>query len=173
MSDFSNQFHLKSDNIEDAKILLKNANLKGYLIPPVNGWITILVAERAILTQFNKGLLLEFIRTDDALFWGFDLYRDANLISHYDIQDYFEGFKISNERLNFEEFSVELQLDDDKKEALKELFGVDNPDEADGGDYKFAEIIGLENIEWLSFEYADSDLESTSENYPEIFYYEP
>lgn len=44
MSEFSDSYHLRSNNQQDGVDLLRAAGLRGYVFPPENGWVTV-VAE--------------------------------------------------------------------------------------------------------------------------------
>lgn len=173
MSDFSDQLHLKTTQTADALQILSKAGAKGYVFQPTNGWVTFLAQERNKLSAYNEGLLLHFSRTSDFLGWGFTLYEGTELVSEYSIQDYFDGFIINKEQLNFDKLVSVLALDEATQEALNTLFSIDNPEEAEGGDFSFAQLLGLEHIEYLAFEVVDADIDNVLEEYEDLICYNP
>lgn len=155
MSDFSAAYHLKTNNQQDAIDLLKEAQLKGYIFEPVNGWTTFVADAHEYrpvpaVTNYNKGLLLHFDRTNDFLGWGFHIYQNQDLVGHYAIiSNDGENLKISNAT---DEASLALIVDSKQLKGLQELLNpVDISTAYKHGDYEFAQLVGLENIEWVSY----------------------
>lgn len=163
MSDFSAAYHLKTENKQDVLDLLKRAELTGYLFQPINGWTTFVTeidefsADNKI-TNANTGILLFFNRTNDFLGWGFDIFENDTLVGKYSIHtDEEENLKITNTTDNL---ILSKIIDESKIEIVQELLNPPNVDVAyEKGDYDFASIVGLENIEWISFMQIDCNVE--------------
>ena len=163
MSDFSAAYHLKTDNQEDVVNLLKRAELTGYVFEPVNGWVTFVTQidksnSDTKITDHNNGVLLFLYRTSDFLGWGFSIFEKDSLIGKYAISaDEEENLKITNSLDN----SILSQIVDTTKiDSLTELLNPPNVEIAyEKGDFEFANIIGLVNIEYVSFAQIDCNIE--------------
>ena len=161
MSDFSAAYHLKTDNQQDVLDLLKRAELTGYMFQPVNGWTTFVTEidefnADSKVTDFNNGILLFFNRTNDFLGWGVDIFEDANLIGKYSI---FESDDLNITNTTTPQILTKI-VETSKIDSLNELFNPPNTEIAyEKGDYEFAKIVGLENIEWTSFMQIDCNVE--------------
>jgi hypothetical protein len=163
MSDFSAAYHLKTDNKQDVLDLFEKAQLTGYVFEPINGWTTFVTeidgfSADSNVTNFNKGLLLFFSRTNDFLGWGFDIFENENLVGKYSIHaDEEENLKITNTTNNL---TLSKIVDSSKIDSLNKLFNPPSVEVAyEKGDYEFASIVGLENIEWISFMQIDCNVE--------------
>lgn len=61
MSEFSESYHLRSNNTEDSVQLLKRSGLGGYVFPAQRGWVTMVAGDvsstsELALIQANHGL---------------------------------------------------------------------------------------------------------------------
>lgn len=155
MSDFSAAYHLKTVNQQDVIDLLKEAQLEGYIFEPVSGWTTFVANAHeykpvTAVTNHNKGILLHFDRTNDFLGWSFHIYRNQDLVGHYTIiSNDGENLKITN---TTDVSSLALIVDSTQLEALQKLLNpVDINAAYKHGDYEFAQLVGLEHIEWVSY----------------------
>ena len=163
MSDYSAAYHRKTTNTQQVKDILQRANMSGCFFQPSNGWTTFMteeetfVAEESII-QANQEVLLFFYRTNDRLLWGFSIYQGPKLVGSYAI------FENDEEELEIENTTTPdaLALIVDS-ENLTELVRVLNPSDNEAAyekwDYAFAELVGLEHIEWVSFAEDDDSLE--------------
>ena len=163
MSDFSAAYHLKTNNQEDVLDLLKRAELTGYMFQPVNGWTTFVTeidefSTDSKITNANTGILIFFNRTNDFLGWGFDIFENETLVGKYSIHaDEDENLKITNTTNNQ---TLTKIVDSSKIDSLNELLNPPSVEVAyEKGDYEFASIVGLENIEWISFMQIDCNVE--------------
>ena len=163
MSDFSAAYHLKTDNKQDVLDLLKRAELTVYIFQPVNGWATFVTeidefSADSKITDANSGILLFFSRTNDFLGWGFDIFENESLVGKYSIhQDEDENLKITNTTNNL---ILSKIIDSSKIDTLNELLNPPTVEVAyEKGDYEFANMVGLENIEWISFMQIDCNVE--------------
>lgn len=164
MSDFSAAYHLRTDNSQDVIDLFKRANLKGFLFQPINGWATFVTemdgfSPDTSITNFNLGTLLFFSRTNDFLGWSFDIFEGNKLVGKYSIStDEDENLQINNQT---DARILSKIADVSKIEILIELLNPVSKEIAyEKGDFEFANIIGLENIEWISFGQIECNVES-------------
>ncbi|MEJ6949658.1 ankyrin repeat domain-containing protein [Natronospora cellulosivora (SeqCode)] len=166
MSEFTECYHLRTDNQKDAAVLLKRSGLNGYVFPPANNWVTLVsekyeFSENPDLIHNNKGLLLHFAYAKDHG-WFFTIYEGSKEICHYHY--IWETGDEDGSRLN-----EKIIYDLIQEEELKK-FDIERPDiktiiEDPQG---FAEIIGLTNYEWISYHYIDEDYEPSNELYQEF-----
>lgn len=163
MSDFSAAYHLKTNDVQDVLNLFKRAELIGYVFKPINGWVSFVTKfdnfrSDVRVTDLNLGTLLFFERTNDFLGWGFEIFENSKLIGKYSIEsDDEENLKIIN------------TLDSDALSKIAEISKIDsvlsilNPIDFesayDNGDFEFAKLIGLVNVEWISFHQIDRNIE--------------
>ena len=162
MSDFSAAYHLKTDNQQDVLDLLKRADLTGYMFKSVNGWVTFVTeidgfSADSKIANSSKGTLLFFNRTSDFLGWGFNIFENGTLIAKYSIfADEDDNLKITNTTTN-EILSKIIETSD--IDLINELLNPPSVEVAyKKGDFEFAKIVGLENIEWTSFMQIDCNV---------------
>jgi hypothetical protein len=167
MSEFSESYHLQTSNIQDGIDLLKRASLKGFVYPASNNWVTLLPEGSSFqpnnkLIQANQGLLLHYINAEDHG-WAFNIYEGIIQTSHYectweeditiDQQDLnpekVQSIISSNQQLQQPITTIEL-IDLLTPEDLEQLFET-TPAE------QFAQLVGLENYEWVSYDYVQSE----------------
>ena len=162
MSDFSAAYHLKTDSKQEVLDLLERASLTGYLFQPVNGWTTFVTEIDGFntdkkITDFSKGILLFFNRTNDFLDWGFNIFENTELLGKYSIhEDEDENLKITNTTDNQ---ILSKIIGASEIERLNELLNPPSSEVAyEKGDYEFAKVVGLKNIEWISFMQIDCNI---------------
>ena len=163
MSEFSESYHLRSENAEDAIQLLRRAGRKGYVFQPALGWVSF-VAEDGVFEPDERIVaaasrpLLHFVSAEDHG-WGFALFAGREVVSGYscewenDITS--DDSKYSREALQRLVPSAEASLLDEFERRLHpsdfdELLEV-NPSRL------LAQALGLEHYEWLSYNYISSD----------------
>lgn len=162
MSDFSAAYHLKTSNKQDVLDLFERAKLTGYTFEPVNGWTTFVTEIDGFtsdlkITNFNTGILVFFDRTNDFLGWGFEIFENKTLIGEYSIHTDEENLHIKNTTNNAVLSKI---VDSPKIDILNELLNPSSIKAAhESGDYEFANLVGLENIEWISFMQIDCNVE--------------
>lgn len=174
MSEFSESYHLRTDRAEDAIELLQRAKRKGYVYQPVDGWVTFLAEEGvfepdAKIVAAAKHPLLHYVSAEDHG-WSFTLFDGAKIVSSYrcdwddDIRADASGY--SRDALVRMIPSVQPSLLDDFERYLhpkefEDLFEAE-PSKM------FAQALGLEHYDWLSYGYMDQDFQDSPEDYPEI-----
>lgn len=87
MSQFSVNFHLRTNNSQEAINLLKDCGLNGYIFPSANNWTTFVCEEEDIekndkLINANIGLLVYYTFAED-FGWGFSIFKANKKICSY------------------------------------------------------------------------------------------
>ncbi|MFC5406450.1 hypothetical protein [Cohnella soli] len=88
MSEFSESYHLHSNDQEEGVSLLKRAGVKGFVYPQENNWVTILpegdtFQENKKLITSNEGTLVHYIFAEDHC-WSIDIFEGANRVFQYE-----------------------------------------------------------------------------------------
>lgn len=170
MSEFSDSYHLKTANPTEAVELLKRSGLKGYVFPESNGWVT-LVAEGSEfdpneqLIAANKGIILHYACAEDHG-WFFSIYQGDKRVSHYECI-WEEELEVNDTELN-KDLLIKLIEEPTGKVNLEEIEAFLHPEEIEeifeNPVYnRFAEEIGLQYFEWLSYSYYEDVYESGDE----------
>ncbi len=164
MSEFSESYHLKSNNQTDAVSLLKKASLSGHVLPQHNGWVSFVVKESQFepidkLISSNQGQLIHYIYAEDHG-WEISIYFDSKRVFNYRC-DWEDEISVDDNGLSMD-LIKELSMQEVSDEQLGEIF---YPNDFDGifdnpPAYKIAEILGLKHYEWVSYDYVNSDLET-------------
>jgi hypothetical protein len=172
MSEFSESYHLRSERVEDAIELLQRAGRKGYVYQPINGWVTFLAEEGHFdpderIVAAAQHPLLHYVSAEDHG-WSFALFERGEIVSAYgceweDDEIRVDDSKYSREALlrvvpsaRVEDFESKLHAED-----FDELFEAE-PSKV------FAAAVGLENYDWLSYDYMATDYSESPEDYPDV-----
>ncbi len=166
MSEFSESYHLRAQDLDEGVALLERAGIAGWVFPPVGGWCTVVperdfggVPDEAVIAA-NAGLLLFYVNAEDHG-WGFWLFDGPHLVSSYSIgwtdeveaDDSALDLGLLRDRLGA---AVGPRWDEVERalstpSAPDEIFGDGNPG------HRFAAAVGLSNYEWISGHYLDTD----------------
>ena len=159
MSEFSESFHLRSDNQQDGENLLKRAGLTGAVFSPVRGWVTIVPESELYeavdqMVAANQDLLLHYLHAEDHG-WQFALYKNNSIICQYEC-GWESELTINDSDLN-QAALVPLLIEKSREKVLENiLYPPDlNAVIMDPPAYRFANLVGLEHYEWLSGGYLD------------------
>lgn len=154
MSEFSESYHLRTNNKEEGKSLIKHLGVRGIVFEETNGWVTVLPEGelashiKNIASNFN-GMVLHYTYAADH-FWTADLFSNGTSISSF-VCSWDPELYIDSEALNIEAFS-KLLLRPEDKEKLVKLFSLTDLDEIieTKPAYVFAELLGIEHYQWLA-----------------------
>lgn len=163
MSEFSENYHLRSDRAEDAVQLLRQVRRKGYVFPAGGGWVSFVVEEgnfepdKNIVAAASRPLL-HFVSAEDHG-WSFALFDGGKLASGYhcewenDVTS--DDSQYSREALQRVVPSADPSLLDEFERVMHpkeihELFQLSRP-------RLFAQAIGLEHYEWIAYDYIAED----------------
>jgi hypothetical protein len=171
MSEFSENYHLRSNRTEDAVEVLRRAGRKGYVFPPAGDWVSFVVDE-GVFEPDEKVVaaaslpLLHFVSADDHG-WSFTLFDRGTAVSAYasewenDITSDDSGY--SREALQRLVPSLDSELLDEFERRMHpkdfdELLALSRP-------ALLAQALGLEHYEWLNYDYMATD---GLDEYPEV-----
>jgi len=160
MSEFSESFHLRSDNQQDGVELLKKAGFKGAVFSPVRGWVTVIPDSGLLeaveqMAAANKGLLLHYLYAEDHG-WQFALYENDNQISKYEC-GWPDELVIEDSGVN-QSAMVKLLAEESRQAEMENIL---HPEDLEAiiaypPAYRFANLVGLEHYEWLAGSYLDN-----------------
>lgn len=171
MSEFSENYHLRSDRAEDAIELLRRARRKGYVYQPANGWVSF-VADEGVFEPDERIVaaashpLLHFVSAEDHG-WSFTLFDEGKAVSAYrcdwenDITS--DDSRYSRETLQRLVPSAESELLDEFERRMHprdfdELLAMNRS-------RLLAQALGLEHYEWLAYDYLASD---SPDDHPDV-----
>jgi hypothetical protein len=174
MSEFSESYHLRSERAEDAVELLRRARRKGYVYQPTNGWVTFLAEEGVFepderIVAAASHPLLHYVSAEDHG-WSFALFDRGKVVSGYRC-DWDDEIRVDDSRYSR---AVLQQLVPSAAPALFDDFerwlhptDFDELFEAEPSKL-LAQALGLENYDWLSYDYMARDFPDSPEDYPEV-----
>jgi len=174
MSEFSESYHLRSECAEDAIELLRCAKRKGYVYPPVNGWVTFVAEEgvfepdERIVTAASHPLLHYVFAEDHG--WSFTLFDRGKVVSGYRA-DWGDDIRVHDSRYSRAALqqlvpSAQPSLLDDFERRLHpkdfdELFASE-PSKL------LAQALGLGHYDWLDYDYIARDFHESPEDHPDV-----
>lgn len=182
MSEFSDNYHLRSYNRNDGVNLLKKAKLKGFVFPETNGWIT-LVAEGSKLTPNNKlieannGNLIHFVNAEDYGLY-FSIYNSNKRICHYECT-WLEDIAINDNNLDLDILIDFIENNNIKgKIDRKDLIRILHPQnfeeisEDPSVSSHIVNMFALENCDWVSFDDVARDYFGDKKIYTDLLFVE-
>lgn len=174
MSEFSESYHLRGEQAADAVELLRRAKLKGYVYPPVNGWVTFVADEARFvpderITAAATRPLLHYVSAEDHG-WTFTLFDRNEALCGYscewDDEVQFDDEGYSREALTRLGAAVQPELLAAFERQMKPQ-DIDEVYDAEPSK-QFAAAVGLEHYDWLSYEYLARDFEDSPDAHPEV-----
>lgn len=172
MSEFNESYHLRSERIEDAVDVLRSAKRKGYVYPPMNGWITFVAEESNFQPEERifaaaPHQLLHFVFAEDYE-WSFTLFDHTKVVSsyscHWEDDVTIDDSEYSREALQrfilpkyldvFANFERQLHPED-----VDEIFEA-QPAEL------FAQALGLEHYRWVAYDYVAHNIHDVPGDFP-------
>jgi hypothetical protein len=174
MSEFSESYHLRTARAHDAVELLRRAGRKGYVFPPVAGWVTFVaegsefLPDEAIVEAAQHPLLHYMCAEDHG--WGFTLLDGTRTVCRYlcewtddmavDDTGYFRAALLryvpSAQQALLDEFEQQLHPDD-----------MDQVMEAEPAKL-FAQALGLQHFDWVAYDYVARDMLEAPEAVAEV-----
>lgn len=161
MSEFSESYHLKTDNQQIVVDLIRKANLQGYVFPEKNGWVTFLVkgqsfeADESIILH-NPGILIHYIYAEDHG-WGLRIFKKSETGFEYSC-NWNEDIHIEKSHFDLVFLNELIISQGNTTEDIESLFDADEDmfDLEEPPAYIVAQKLGLTYYEWLSDDYIDS-----------------
>lgn len=175
MSEFSDSYHLRSDNQQDGIDILRAAGLRGYVFPAENGWVTVVAKGRSFkpnkrLIAAAPGVLLHYMNAPDTG-WGFELYRASQVLARYEAE-WDNNIRVTLGEIDREVLGEHLGegirgLDDEGYRGIFyptfEDFIDRIVDDGDKWGDSFAKAAGLTNYSWVSYSYVNGDYDHEPE----------
>lgn len=149
MSEFSNSFHLRSNDVREGVELLRRAGVPGYVYPPERGWVPVVFPhgmggsdERVVAA--NRGLSVHYDYAEDHGV-QVDLYQGPKRVARLFAS--FESARSTFDHAAFVAFGV---MSESSAREIEHWLG----DERDPGLLVAAAALGLPRHHWFSFDYA-------------------
>ncbi len=172
MSEFSESYHLRSERREDAAELLRRAKLRGFVFPPVNGWVTFLAEGGEFkpdphIASCNEGFLLHYFHAEDHG-WGFVIFEKTSRACSYEC-----GWDPALQITDYATQSPTLRRLFSDPETLAEARNRLRPkpseeEECFEAAEWFARAAGLTHYEWLAYHYVARDLARSPESHADV-----
>ncbi|KGE16808.1 hypothetical protein [Paenibacillus wynnii] len=172
MSEFSESYHLLSNNQQEGVSLLQNAGIGGFVFPETNNWVTLLPEGDIFelnneLISHNPGVLLHYIYAEDHG-WSLSVFEGTNQTFHYECT-WEEEVENNYQEINKSKI-IEIMNRNPSKEKditafeISKYFKIRDQEELFEliPAYRVAELIGLSNFEWISYEYMEMDQNDNS-----------
>jgi hypothetical protein len=174
MSEFSESYHLRTTQKDDAVTLLRRAGIRGFVFPPANGWVTFLAEDEESkaeehLRNANLGLLLHFDACEDHG-WGFAIFNATQCVSRFRC-DWTR--KVIVEDAAYSAAPLDAILARQGSSSLAVLEAILRPSSFEQAlewkpDTVFARAVGLGPSAWLSFEYFAEDYQAAPQQYENV-----
>jgi hypothetical protein len=174
VSEFSESYHLRSNNSEDAVDLLRRIGREGYVFPPANGWVTFvaneceLEADVAIVANAKRPLL-HYVFAED-FGWFYEIFEDASRTAMYSCS-WNENVEPEDEYFSRAKL---LQIVPDADTLLLDAFEVhlrpaslDEVAESEPSKL-FARAVKLAHFDWLAYDYVESTMRDAPDEYPDV-----
>jgi hypothetical protein len=161
MSEYSESYHLRASSLEEGSALLQRAGIDGFVLPPMNGWVTILcegvylMPNRALI-EANQGILLHY-EVSDEHGWGFELFNGYQTLSRYLIR-LESTVKVDTTQVNLDTLADFVKTSLGHPDPMPELTELLDPNvdlelfgyhaQASG----FLRMLGIEERMWLSYQ---------------------
>jgi len=174
VSEFSDSYHLMTDNCQAAEALLKRAGVEGYVFPAVKGWSALVAEGFAFRPNFqlieaNEGILLHLVSAQE-YGWYFSLYQGPDQLAHYEC--YWENeLYIHDAEFDFAKVKEVLsgQIEIAPEAAEEEYRKIFYPQELDytcNPVTRLANLLGLKHVDWVAFSCVQEDQENNGGAFP-------
>ncbi len=170
MSEFSESYHLRTKDAEDAVKLLKKSGLNGFIFKEENGWVSFVVdgsefkPNKKVLSE-NEGIIVHYANAEN---YGFfiSIFNKNKLVSHYELILWDEEIYNDSPKIKDEELDIDIMYQLIKQNiaeiTIGELTSILYPDNLENifdCNYaiRLANLIGLTNYSWTSYHYLAND----------------
>lgn len=154
MSKFTESFHLRHSNENEAKRLLTAIGVQGIIYEETNGWTTVVPLDEhnsqvANISAHFRGTVLHYLYDEDYA-WMINLFSHSELISNY-VSLWKPEYYIKDDLLNIDAFFKYLVTPDAQSE-FKMIFVLDDFEEIFEVNpaYRFAQLLGIKNYRRLN-----------------------
>ena len=174
MSEFSESYHLRSNRAEDACDLLRRVGVAGYVYPAASGWVTFLAEGGSFepdqrIVAAARQPLLHYVSAEDHG-WSFALFDGGNVACDYRC-DWNDDLTFDDSR--YSRAALQRLVPSMHSEALAEFEQCLRPTDLDElfesePSKLFAQAVGLEHYDWLAYDYVDSDIEDSPDEFSHV-----
>ncbi len=167
MSEFSESVYIHTSQRADGIQWLRDTGTEGYVLEPRGNWVQVFPAwprglddeVKDTCLKKSSGLVL-YYRFDADRCWSFVLYREGKALFSY--QCLWDDGACAMEGGSVEELAALLAVSDADLNQLLPDDGSDRSwEQLMDNAAEFADLLGLPNYAWASFEYADLDADMT------------
>lgn len=167
MSEFSESYHLFSNEHKDAIELLKRSFVRGFVYPERKNWVTIIPKGRKFkvnrrLVHHNKGILIHLINAEDHG-WSLSIYDGRKRTFHYECS-WDEDLEINQDEYYRDRLVELINANPNKIRTVSplditQIFYVLDLEELFEKNpvTQVANLLGLEHFEWISYDYVQKD----------------
>jgi hypothetical protein len=167
MSEFSESYHLFSNEQKDGIELLKRSLLRGFVYPDSNNWVTIIPSGRIFqvnrrLINSNRSVLIHLINAEDHG-WSLSIYDGKKRTFHYECT-WEEDIEINQDEYHRDRLVELINSNPHKNRSITPLditriFYVSDLEELFEREpvTEIAELLRLDNYEWISYDYVQRE----------------
>ncbi|WP_088043250.1 hypothetical protein [Bacillus sp. EAC] len=167
MSEFSESYHLFSNDQKDGIELLKRSFVRGFVYPEKNNWVTIIPSGRKfhVIRRFiknNKGVLIHLINAEDHG-WSLSIYDGIKRTFHFECS-WEEDIEINQDEYHRERLVELINSNPHKVKPITplditQIFYVSDFEELIEKNpvTQVANLLRLEHFEWISYDYVQKD----------------
>ena len=168
MSEFSQSYHLATDDRDEAVRVLEGAGIRGFIFPPETGWTTFVAEPQEAgeiderIVSANTGTLLHYAHAEDHG-WDLSIYSGTQRLSHYECR-WEMDVEVRDEELDLDVVFTTAQQHGSSA-TIEELQTLLHPKSVSdiidfvGGTPadKVADALALPFYSWISWDYVTSD----------------
>lgn len=169
MSEFSESYHLQSERAEDAIELLRRALLGKKRNPAIGRPENVSLEPGAGIVDAAIQPLLHYVSAEDHG-WSFTLFDRANVVCAYSC-DWDDEITVDDSQ--YSRASLVRYIPAVKAALLDDLESRLNPEDIDElfevePSKLFAQAIGLEHYDWLSYDFMARDFDESPEDHTDV-----
>ena len=158
MSEFSESYHLRSNDAQEAVEILRRAGERGYVFPASAGWVAFvsegnLFEPNPAIVKANPGILVHYVNQEDYCCW-FAIFERSEMKCGYRC-DWSEGLEVDDSAYSRAALSKILSSDkEDEVDAFEETLQPSDQDEIfeTNPAREFAKLMGLAHFDYVSYD---------------------
>ena len=162
MSECSESVYIKTVRRDDGVAWLRKNGLAGYVLKPHGDWVQVFPDWRKGTEEHylgrTSGVVVHYC-FDAEQCWSFAVHRDGERMAEFEC--HWEAGEPAKDSVDVEQISALLEVPSADLEPLLDTDGKDGWECLMDDAAEFAEVVGLPNSAWASFEYVDMDAELT------------
>jgi len=179
MSEFSESYHLKSADPQDAVAILRRAGLAGYVFPAAHGWVSFVADEGQFapdlrIVRESTALLLHYVYAEDHG-WSFAFHEHGRPVTSYSCQ-WDPELEVTDSSLSLDTLRalVARHGAGDIDAVIARLHPASFEEAIESETAKqFAAALGLTHYEWLDFEHTAREFGEVRRAFPGVIEVQP